>query len=250
MKKKVVFLYSELSGYFLACIKQLGSIPSVDIHIVHWPINKEAPFIFLEYGNINLYDRGKYKDEQLIKLIDTINPSFIYASGWMDKGYLKICRRYKGKIPVVVGFDNQWEATFRQWLMVLTSSFTLRAYYNHCWIPGEPQKKYAELLGFPINNILTGFYCCDYNFFNSQYLKAKACKQLKFPKRFIYVGRYVAQKGIEDLWNAFVTLHEKHPNDWELWCLGTGDIPPFQHPRIKHFGFVQPSDMSHFIENA
>ncbi|HET8963458.1 MAG TPA: glycosyltransferase, partial [Chitinophagales bacterium] len=115
---------------------------------------------------------------------------------------------------------------------------------------GEPQKKYAELLGFPINNILTGFYCCDYNFFNSQYLKAKACKQLKFPKRFIYVGRYVAQKGIEDLWNAFVTLHEKHPNDWELWCLGTGDIPPFQHPRIKHFGFVQPSDMSHFIENA
>jgi glycosyltransferase involved in cell wall biosynthesis len=38
-------------------------------------------------------------------------------------------------------------------------------------------------------------------------------------------------------------LQKEQPNEWELWCLGAGDIKPIEHPKIKHFGFVQPRDL-------
>jgi glycosyltransferase involved in cell wall biosynthesis len=53
-----------------------------------------------------------------------------------------------------------------------------------------------------------------------------------------------------DLWEAFKELKEECPNNWELWCLGSGDMQVNEFPGIKHFGFVQPSKMPEFIENT
>ena len=47
-----------------------------------------------------------------------------------------------------------------------------------------------------------------------------------------------------ELWQAFIELQSEDPNEWELWCLGIGDIEAVEHPKIKHFGFVQPKDLS------
>ena len=41
---KFVFLYTEIAEYFLACCKELSK--HGQIHIIRWPINKEAPFQF------------------------------------------------------------------------------------------------------------------------------------------------------------------------------------------------------------
>jgi len=75
-------------------------------------------------------------------------------------------------------------------------------------------------------------------------------KNRKYPHRFIYVGRYYDFKGITDLWDAFIAWQKEANTDWELWCLGNGDISPIQHPNIKHFGFVQPKDLESFIAQA
>ena len=44
--KKFIFLYSELAGYMLSCMKLLNESKAVEIYVVRWPINKEAPFKF------------------------------------------------------------------------------------------------------------------------------------------------------------------------------------------------------------
>ncbi len=249
-KKKIVFLYSEIATYFLACVEKLAEQPSVEIYVVRWPVNKEAPFEFKLSPAIKMYNRMDYTTAQLAQLIVSIQPNIIYCSGWMDKGYLSICKQYRSKIPVIVGFDNQWKGTVKQWIVVLLCPFKIRNHFSHCWVPGSLQYTYALRLGFPKSNILTGFYSCDVDFFNEQYRKFKQQKQTNFPKRFLYVGRYVASKGVNDLWMAFKELQEEQPNEWELWCLGTGDVEPIKHPKIKHFGFVQPAGMSTFIENT
>lgn len=250
-KKKIIFLYSELATYFLACIEQLSKQADVEIHIVRWPVNKEAPFHFSLSGTIKIYDRKTYHTiNQLQEFVSSIHPSVIYCSGWMDKGYLKICKQFKKKIPVIVGFDNQWKATLKQRIAVLISPFKIRNHFSHCWVPGALQMEYAKRLGFPASNILTGFYACDFNFFYHQYLANKQQKEKQFPNRFIYVGRYVQHKGIADLWQAFIELQTEQPNSWELWCLGTGDVKPIEHPQIKHFGFVQPAAMTDFIKDT
>ena len=83
-----------------------------------------------------------------------------------------------------------------------------------------------------------------------QYLRQ--IKQSGFNKKFLYVGRYIQSKGIKELWDAFKELCDEHPNDWELWCAGTGDLQNEfpTHPKIKNFGFIQPKDIGVLCERA
>jgi glycosyltransferase involved in cell wall biosynthesis len=249
-KKKIVFLYSELASYFISCVEKLLEYQNVEIHIVKWQVNKEAPFNFSFSKDLYVYNREDYAEDQLKELIMKISPSVLYTSGWMDKGYLKICKSFKNRIPVIVGFDNHWKGTFRQQIARILSPFRILNHFSHCWVPGPLQKEYALKLGFKENAILTGFYSCNYDLFHAQYLKNAGAKKASFPKRFIYVGRYVEHKGITDLWKAFIELQEEHSNEWELWCLGTGDLAPLKHPKIKHAGFIQPSEMIEFVANT
>jgi len=248
-KKKIVFLYSELANYFLACVEKLIQIADLEVHIVRWPINKEAPFNFNFSKDIIIHDIEQYSEyNKLQELIIGINPSLIFCSGWVDKGYLKICRKFKKQIPVIVGIDNHWKASVRQFIATLISPFRILNHFTHCWVPGQLQYDYAKRLGFKSQNILTGFYSCDYDFFNQEYNLNRKQKADSFPHRFIFVGRYVESKGIQDLWSAFIEVQEEKENNWELWCLGTGDIPLIQHPKIKHFGFIQPNQLTEYLK--
>ena len=248
MKKKVkiLFLYAELAGYFISCLDILLK-RGVEIHVIHLPVNKEAPFSIFFNEKILRYQRNEFNKKQLIELVKKISPNLIYSSGWTDRDYLSVCRKFNGNIPVIVGFDNKWEGSIKQRLGILFSNVTIHNYFSHCWIPGIPQYEFAKRLGFKNENILTGFYTCDFNLFYNLYLKYNESKKIKFPRRLIFVGRYVEAKGIKYLWKAFAEFQEESSNAWELWCIGTGDIEPIVHPKIKHFGFVQPNEMGRFI---
>jgi glycosyltransferase involved in cell wall biosynthesis len=249
-KKKIVFLYTELATYFLACVEALLKTNKAEIHIIHWEINAEAPFLFSIPAEVKTYKRNNYNEKQLQGLVDSIDPDLIYVSGWIDKEYLKVCKKYRKQIPVVVGFDNQWKGTMRQWMAVLLSALRIHNHFSHCWVPGSLQKEFARKLGFKDNKILTGYYSCDFPLFHSQYLQNRELKAKNFPKRFIYVGRYVENKGIKDLWKAFAEIQNDSANDWELWCIGTGPLQPFIHPKIRHFGFVQPTHLSKYLKET
>lgn len=249
---KIVFLYTELATYFLSCLDELIASGQVEVHLVRWPLNKEAPFDFNFNKELHVYDRKKYSMPQLLELIEGINPELIFCSGWVDKGYKKVCKKYKKKIPVVVGIDNQWVGTSRQKLAVLLSKFLVRKYFNKAWVPGQLQKSFARKLGFKEEHILTGFYSADVDFFNTYYNKFKSVKESNFPKKFIYVGRYLSFKGIYTMWESFIEVQNEMPNEWELWCLGTGSEydQRIEHEKIKHFGFVQPNEIEKFISET
>lgn len=237
-----LFLYTEIAEYFLACCKELAK--DGDVHVIRWPINKEAPFQFQENHSLKIYSKSDYDVTQLKQLVATINPDVIICSGWIDKDYLKITKKYFKKIPTIMTCDTHWNGSLKQRLATVISRFTLLNIFSHAWVPGQIQKQYVLNLGFKEPNIQTSFYSCDLNHFESIYQSQKAQKQTQFPKRFLYVGRYYEFKGIKELWQAFIELQNEQANDWELWCLGIGDIEPINHPKIKHFGFVQPKDLA------
>jgi len=245
---KFLFLYSEIAEYFLACCEKLSQYG--DVHVIRWPVNKEAPFHFNISTKIKLYSKSDYNLIQLIELVKNIEPNIIICSGWRDKDYLKITRNYYGIIPTVMTCDTPWQGNLKQYIATIISKITLLRIYSHAWVPGKIQKKYALKLGFKHNQILEGFYSCDLNHFELIYQLEKQQKQNSFPFRFLYVGRYMEFKGIQELWKAFIELHNEQPNDWELWCLGTGDISPITHPKIKHFGFVQPKDLKNYTSQC
>jgi glycosyltransferase involved in cell wall biosynthesis len=171
----------------------------------------------------------------------------IVCSGWVDKEYLRITRKYAKKIPTVLTCDTRWNGAIRQRIATLISPFYLLRIFSHAWVPGEAQARYVHKLGFKQDSVKRGFYCCDLVKFNSIYNEFKSEKEENFPKRLIFAGRYYDFKGITDLWEAFSALQQEAPNGWELWCLGTGTIAPVQHPKIKHFGFVQPGALDSIL---
>ena len=244
-----LFLYTELAGYFESCINQLAKNAD-SIHIVRFPVNAEAPFKFNFPENVTVYERNNYTTDQLIKLAKSLQPDIIFGSGWVDKGYLKVCRHFKGKIPTVMSMDNHWFGSFKQRLMRLIAPVVIHRSYSHVWAPGKPQKEYALKLGFKDEQIQEGFYCADVSLFAPE---AKyRTETSKFPHRFIYVGRYIQAKGLDLLFSAFTELSDEYNNDWELWCVGTGDMFDQRviHPKIKHLGFLQPSELKEQLRHA
>ncbi|MCT4582298.1 MAG: glycosyltransferase [Flavobacteriales bacterium] len=252
MNKKVLFLYTELAGYTINCMKKaMEKHEGVSISVIRWPIANEAPFQF-DFGKIKQYLRSDFTNESMLHLIKEEQIDLVVCSGWIDKDYVKVCRAIKNKIPTVLLIDNQWNGSLKQQIAKLLSSFLIQRNFTHAWVPGEKQKKFTINLGFPSEAIQKYLYVADTTLFKKYYDEFKLLKEKKFPKRFLYVGRYVKHKGIYDLWNAFEQLHQETENDWELWCVGTGE--EFEnrkiHPKIKHFGFLQPSEFSEVIMNS
>ena len=251
LKIKVLFLYTELAEYFISCLRCLSE-NDVEIHVVRWQVNKEAPFEFSHLPTVKFYNRESYDYDNLKHLADTVKPDIIVCSGWIDKLYLKICAHFYGKAKTVLTLDNQWKGGWKQQLARLVSPFYLKTKFSHVWVPGKRQVEYARKINFLENRILTGFYCADISGFEDIYQKTKKHKQENFPKRLLYVGRYTKSKGIFDLWDAFIELIENGYEDWELWCFGTGDEYDNrkQHQNIKHHGFVQPNELQNYLDQV
>lgn len=244
--KKVVFLYTELAEYFLACLEVVDP-KELEVHVVHWPVNKEAPFEFRQLDHIHFHPRESLSDQALVEFVKDLDPDLLLTSGWVDKAYLATNQIFKGKCPTVLLLDNHWKGNLKQQLARLLSGRLIHRYFSHAWVPGGYQEQFARKLGFPKTHIETGFYCADTGLFDGFYQERLQLKST--PKRLLFIGRYLEFKGIFDLWTAFTELHAEGFSDWELWCAGSGELweQRLEHPAIVHHGFVQPAQMKALV---
>lgn len=245
---RLVVLYEELAGYFLSSIEHFAQTTKINVVIIHKSSNAVAPFKLETSNLIQLRNRDEMSEIQLYDLINLMQPNFLFCGGWAYKPYLKICKSLKGRIPICVGFDNQWSGSLKQRLSLLYARFYFKKLFDKAFVPGKLQKQFALKLGFKEKDIYLGAYCCDYSLFNTAFTNTFQLKKENFPKVFLYSGRYASEKGITDLWDAFKEIEDQE--NWELWCLGIGSIKPIYHPKIKHFGFVQPKDLAPIIEKT
>ena len=186
--KNILFLYTELAEYFLACIAALEK-ENVRITVVHWPVNAEAPFAFRQLMHARLIEKPAAGD--LEQLVADFQPDIIFTSGWVDKNYTEICRKYCPSIPVVLLLDNQWEATLRQQVATRLARRFIHSRFTHAWVPGKPQAEFASRLGFESHHIHTGFYVADLPVFLGVSAATSKGRESGYPHRLLYTGRYV-----------------------------------------------------------
>lgn len=250
-RTSIFICYLELSGYFIACLETLVKKHDIDVHVVRKLINKEAPFKLNDLSNnIKLYNADDLDYNSLKNLAENINPDLFFSGGWGEKKYLKLAKHLKKTTITVLGFDNKWEGNLKQRILITLGRIIIKPKFNYAFVPGQKQKKFAQKLGFPNNKIKLGAYSADINYFSQVFDKNKANLNTNQTKHFLYIGRYIKHKGIFDMWNAFAEIQAETPNDWEFWCIGTGEEEPnkFIHPKIKHFGFVQPNEMVNYLK--
>jgi glycosyltransferase involved in cell wall biosynthesis len=248
MSLKVTILYTELADYSIACFRTLKG-RGAQIQLVHWPIKPEAPFHF----DLSFLDEAISRDQldqgPLEAKVAAFQPDAILCSGWMDDGYVKVCKTWKKGAVTILSLDNHWKGSIKQRIAALISPLTIRRAFSKAFVPGKIQQVYAHKLGFNSDDIALGFYAADTTKFEQFYEERKS--NLTEHKRFLYLGRYVEHKGIFDLWEAF-RLYKAGGGTWELWCVGTGDqyANRPEMTGLKHFGFIQPSDLAPVLNQS
>lgn len=216
--------------------------------VIHYPVNPEAPFDFKlnSSGKFEVYtiDRAPSIEQK----IADFKPQVILCSGWGNKNYLAWVKKYGKNAKNVICFDNQWLGTFKQRFLSLISSFTFLRRFKYAWVPGDPQKEYALKLGFKSENVFTGLYPADTELFRHIGVN-KLDKRGPYPKIFLSVARYIKQKDLTTLWQAFIEANAKCGNHWKLDCIGYGDLfeSRIQNEHIRHNGFKQPNEMESFL---
>lgn len=233
---KILVLYRELADYMVNCLNQLQN--QIQVTVVHYAINKEAPFQFTWNPNIIRFEKDKLKLEQLqIHDFDAI-----LISGWADKEYMAVIKRFSG--TKILMFDTPWENKIRHHLGSIYFNMKLKKHFHFAFVPGVSQVKFAQKIGFAQTHIRTGLYTAA-NEIVTTINKSYRSKSLWC------VCRYVPQKNLKFLWNCF--LQSKGVElGWKLHCAGTGEgwNDRIQDDNIIHHGFLQPITLNEELENA
>jgi len=221
---RVLYLYAELMGYQVPVLREYVDNYNAHVHVVHWGHKKLTPYIPPQLDHVTYYDRAQYTSHDLMKLARDIDPNIVYICAWQDKGYLPVARMLrKRNIPVVAGFDGQWKDSVKQRIASLIGPCILRRYFSHAWVAGPYQYEYATRLGFKKHQIVFNLLSGNTALFNrgAEYLGEK---KTEFPHRFLYVGNFRSVKGTDILLDAYKRYRTQYNGDWELICVGNGDL--------------------------
>jgi len=241
--KRITILYSKASGHSLACWKELKARYNIELQVFHWKVSQDAPFELNDLDWIDhIHMRENYNAQQMIKLVQDFAPQGIYISGWMDRGYLEVAKAMKRKGTLIVsGLDGQWRGSVRQRLGCLTSSVYIHPAIDILWVAGERQAQFAKRLGYSGAKCWHGLYCCDWEKFSA----SGAESSVERAKAFFYVGRYVVEKGIEELLTAYRVYRSQVENPWQLVCAGAGSMKNsfYGQEGLVDIGFIQPNEL-------
>lgn len=249
---KVVFLWSDISGYMAACWRALQVIPEIELFVIAFQARTETAFADELMTGIphRLLDLQEREKAQLIeKLVVEQNPDVVVLSGWFHKPYRQLAFSAKlQNVSFIMGMDTPWWGNFKQYFAPLM----LRAYLQrmaHVVVTGERSWQYARRLGIPLENISLGLYGIDYHAWSPL---GDARNQSPWPRSFLFVGRYSHQKAIDTLAAAYQQYRLEVQDPWKLVCCGKGELEFHlqSQPGIENLGFVQPSEMKDIWLNA
>jgi len=243
----VLFLYSEVAAYFLASAETLFTSFGYQVHVVTRPTNPEAPYVFPDYDGITFYQRNDMNAQSIFELYERLQPKFVYISGWGDQVYMKVAPKIRKKnIPVICSCDNQWKGNARQLLAGILRRKYLQKRFSHIFIAGTYQYPLAVHLGFKKRQVLMGMNTADLTIFHKAYKDNLASKSNNYPHNFVYVGRFVEIKGLEELVDSFIELNQEVAHDWTLTLVGAGDLKSKlpTHTKITYQDFLQQDELS------
>lgn len=243
---RIAVLWTGLSGYLNACLRELASRPGVELFVAHSGIKNEAPydpsiFVWMKHEVI-WQSEGDY--ERLHAELTAFDPELVVVAGWHVPLYRRIMKPLKGRCLRLMTMDNRWSGTAKQWLGSLTSSTYVLPYADAAWVPGHHQANFARKMGFVPRNILHGSLSCDQPKFAEIY-EERTQSGKPLPHAFIFVGRLVEAKGIDNLAEAYRQYQANVTDPWPLIVCGSGPLESMLKgkPGILMKGFVQPDDL-------
>lgn len=250
---RVAVLWTGLSGYLNACLRELASRPGVELFVAHSVPDNEAPF---DSGMFAWMEkRVMWRDGRDFELVQSglasFDPELVVVAGWHVPIYRRILKPLKGRCLRLMTMDNCWNGTLKQWVGSLISPFYVLPIADAAWVPGVRQATFAKHLKFPIRSILHGLLSCEHPVFAAIHQR-RVASGAPLPKAFIFVGRLSPEKDIPTMLAAYERYRAEVEKPWPLIICGTGPLQTLLEgkPGIVMKGFVQPADLPNIMATA
>jgi len=219
--------------------------PNIDLRVLAYGDSVQTSFDHEIMGDVDWLplSRSDRFDSRLVKerAID-FNPDIIVIAGWLNPAYVNLTKAPElTSKRFIMAMDTPWRGTLRQYL----ARFALRSYISKldaAMVTGERAWIYGRKLNIPEAKLFKGQYGVDYDELSTLSTR-RAAK--KWPKQFVFVGRYSEEKGLADLVEAYARYRSVVSDPWPLACCGKGDLDYLLNgvPGISNLGFVQPSEL-------
>ena len=250
---RAAVLWTGLSGYLNACLKELVSREGLELFVSHQASVPDAPFSDDQFAWIprRLVWRSMVDFTSLRAQLRAFDPEIVVFCGWHVPGYRRIARELAERCFRIMAMDNCWKATPKQWLGTLIAPWYVRPLADAVWVPGERQAAFARRLGFEQRATLWGSLSCDQPMIETVHLSRLAAGRA-LPHSFLFVGRFVSDKGVDQLVNAYRLYRESSGDPWPLVCCGAGPLGSRLKgkPGIRVEGFVQPDHLRDLLASS
>ena len=232
----VLIAWWDWTGYMDACAKELQRLLSCNLDIVCLEGgDKNAPFSETQFF---LYPCKSYTlNGEALDTLRKKDYDLILFCGWSVDAYRELARINKRRAVRILCMDNQWKGSLRQYLGVAVFRAHLRSLYDAAFVPGGRQARFASYMGFASDEIIEGHYACADTF--AQQAEAQSAPS------FLFVGRLVPEKGLNELAAAWRAYTERNKDPWRLKICGTGPLSGVfaELPNTELMGFIQPSQL-------
>jgi glycosyltransferase involved in cell wall biosynthesis len=241
---KLAILWEQWTGYIDTCVRTLCCRFPVEVLRAHLQSVPQAPFRpenFIRSQYTYTFDNQPTENE-LMALLERFNPDALLVASWHRPEYRRIARSFRGRAVRIMGMDNQWQGTLKQWGGRVIAPYFIAPTYDKALVAGPRQRRFARMLGFADTSIFEPLYSCDVERF------ANIGKNFQRPENsnFLFVGRLVDEKGLHLLTQAYRTYRAETPSmPWGLIIAGTGPLRDLIDgvEGIEYRGFIQPAKL-------
>jgi glycosyltransferase involved in cell wall biosynthesis len=247
---RIAFLWPRLAGYMNACLKALASQPGVELFVCNQRAGAEDPFERSQFAWMD--NRYEFQDEpevgELSRRLAAFQPELVLGGVWNIAAYRHVCRNLGGRCLRVCLIDNQWRGTVKQYCGMISAPWYLHRLYDAIFVPGERQFRWARHMGFAESQIWFGSLSCDVSAFQS----VRDFGRTAGNRVFLFVGRMVAEKGIQTLASGYRKYVCEASKPWPLCIAGVGPLADYFRyiPNVIQRGFVQPEQLPELFKGA
>jgi glycosyltransferase involved in cell wall biosynthesis len=253
---RIVICWVGASGYLAACWRALAARRSMglDLKLVLFPTigTGNAPFAKSLTEGLPaecLEERYTSDADRVAALVEAHEPEVVIIPGWATPAFTALPFNPRlSSARFGMAMDTPRRGDWRQRLAPIRLR-KLLGRIDRIIVPGERAFQYALQLGFADSRIRRGMYGYDDGPL-AGILGRRAARAEGWPRRFLYVGRYVPDKGIDVLLAAYAKYRGSAADPWPLTCCGSG---PFKDQitgaaGVVDRGFVQPRDQPGVFE--
>jgi len=240
---RVVICWSGMQGYVAACLRALNQVPNVEMHVFHLDFY-DLPFQEeLLAGISNQRLAASAPNTDLADKVVALNPDVVLLCGWFYPQYRQLAFEPRlRRAKFVLGMDTPWTGSWRQRVNQIRLKPFMRR-MEKIVVAGTKSADFAKRLDAAPGKIVTGFYGFDFTAFCGRGGKLLDGTP-EWPKKFLFAGRYVPEKGLPFLMAAYQRYRRRVSDPWPLHCCGIGpEADLLKREGVRDLGYVQPSGL-------